>query len=127
MNQFSCVSNILQRSKRLAGYPPNSEASDQDSNGKSGQVSARQIGDQLGSLFSNHNSGIWLPFDLTKGFELLLINNPARSDTENDELHRKEESSPKRKSTAQRPVLHVASPIRYPVPLTVWMSLLDSP
>src|SRR5215469_6703823 len=127
MNLFSCVRNIVQGFKCPAGYPPHSESSCQDGHGKSCEIGAHQIDNQLGCLFPNHDRGIWLALDLPKCFQLFPIDYPARGGTENDQHHRQEESGPKRKSAAERPTFHVGSPIRYPAPRTVWISLLGSP
>src|SRR5207244_9962851 len=88
---------------------------------------ACQIDNQLGCLFPNNDRRIRLPLNLPESFELFLINDPARSDAENDKLDRKQKSGPNGESIPKRPIFHAASPIRYPAPRTVWMSLIDSP
>ena len=57
--------------------------------------------------------------DCAECFQLIVINDPAGSDAENDQFDRQEESGPEGNPAPDGPIFHVESQIRYPAPRTV--------
>src|SRR6202011_813824 len=107
VNLFCRAGYILQRLKCFARNPPDAESGYQNSYWQRRYVSACKINEQLGRFLANDNRRIGLALDFAKSLQLLLINNPAGCEAENNQFDREQKCCQKSEFASEWPMSHL--------------------